>query len=411
MRKNDRAEGGDTEVITRHEIQGGPIGNKLSAVVISGEDQRRRTLVAALTAQQVAIAEEFKDYPGLDSFLNRAAGCDVALIDLYPDAETALSLVENLCGKDPAITVMVFSRGDDPAQVVRCMRAGAREFLTEATLAETLGEALVRAAARRLESPRTKRTAGKLLVFVGVKGGSGVTTLASNFAIALRQESEKETALLDMNLHLGDVPVLLGLTPEYTVLDALRSGARLDAELLSKLVAGHETGLAVLAGPDEYQADVEAESGNVRKLVHFMRERFAYVVADGGLGVANSEALLESADIIYLVIQSDILSLRNAQRIIAHLSRRGAGGKVEVVANRFEPRKTEVTEEDITKALSVPLKWKIPNDYARARRSHDTGAPVALQTSALSEAMHEMARTACGKVLDAKKRKKFGLFG
>ena len=34
-----------------------------------------------------------------------------------------------------------------------------------------------------------KKTAGKLLVFASAKGGSGVTTVASNFAVSLAQES------------------------------------------------------------------------------------------------------------------------------------------------------------------------------------------------------------------------------
>ncbi len=43
----------------------------------------------------------------------------------------------------------------------------------------------MRASVRRDEVRRQKKAAGKLLVFAGAKGGSGVTTVASNFAVAL----------------------------------------------------------------------------------------------------------------------------------------------------------------------------------------------------------------------------------
>ena len=67
---------------------------------------------------------------------------------------------------------------------MRCMRAGAREFLTLPFDAQLMAEALVRpgappGGARREEGER--QAAG----FMGAKGGAGVTTLACNFAVAL----------------------------------------------------------------------------------------------------------------------------------------------------------------------------------------------------------------------------------
>ena len=43
-----------------------------------------------------------------------------------------------------------------------------------------------------------------MLIFVGAKGGSGVTTIASNFAVALAQEPDKSAVLIDLNLPFGD---------------------------------------------------------------------------------------------------------------------------------------------------------------------------------------------------------------
>jgi hypothetical protein len=46
-----------------------------------------------------------------------------------------------------------------------------------------------------------------------------------------------------------------------------------------------------------------------------------------------------------------------------------AGGpKLEIVINRYESRALGVAEEHITKALTRPAQWKIPNDYARCGR-------------------------------------------
>jgi len=127
---------------------------------------------------------------------------DVIIIDLDSYPEYALELVESICANGLA-TVMVYSMKTDPDLLVRCMRAGAREFLTLPFAQSTMAEALIRAAARRPAVRTSKKAGGRLLVFLGAKGGDGVTTLACNFAVALAQESSKSTLLIDLDLPLG----------------------------------------------------------------------------------------------------------------------------------------------------------------------------------------------------------------
>jgi pilus assembly protein CpaE len=135
-------------------------------------------------------------------------------------------------------------------------------------------------------------------------------------------------------------------------------------------------------------------------------------VVDAGSSLATSEPLLlELADSIYLVTQVDVPSLRNANRLISHMDQMGASQRrVEVVVNRFDPRKVEIDEDRIAKVLTRPLDWKVPNDFAGARRAQNTGKPLALADSPVMRLLHQMARVACGKPVEAGAKKKFGLF-
>ena len=54
---------------------------------------------------------------------------DVVFIDLDGDRESALDAVQSISSVNSA-TVMVYSAQADRDMVIRCMRAGAREFLT-----------------------------------------------------------------------------------------------------------------------------------------------------------------------------------------------------------------------------------------------------------------------------------------
>ena len=343
------------------------------AVLLIGPDYaRRRALGEAFLEQQVTIAGELGAYPNFNSVLKLTeSGCDVVVVDLDGDVDTALDLVEDICSHNPALTVMVFSSSRDSELLVRCMRAGARELLTEPLKKGALVDAIVRASARRVEVDRQKKVTGKVLVFRGAKGGSGVTTVASNFAVALKKESGQDVVLVDLNLELGDAGVVLGLKPGFSVKDALKNSSRLDQDFVSSLLAEHESGLWVLSAADDCGAVPEIEKGTLGKLLYILRDRFPFVVVDAGPSLGPAGAVVfEMADLVYLVMQVDIPAMRNALRLIASIQGPADGPtRIELVLNRYDPRKLEIEEGQIAKALALPLKWKIPNDYATVRRS------------------------------------------
>lgn len=385
----------------------------VSVVMMGPDDARRRALAEALGKNQASVIREFGSYPNLNHLV-KATGlnCDIVMIDLDADPETALDLVENVCARNSSITVMVYSRTAQPDLLVRCMQAGAREFLVEPISQDALAEALIRAAARRLELDRHKKLSGQMLVFLAAKGGAGVTTLASNFAIALAKESGKKVALVDLNLQLGDVALALGMKPKFSVRDALLNSHRLDAEFVSSLLDIHSSGLAVLSAGDEYSPQEPIEEGGLEKLLYILQDQFAYLIVDAGSAAATPNLpIAELADAIYLVTQVDVPSLRNSQRIISHLKTAMPDGRrLEVVINRYDGRKVEITQENIEKTLSSPVKWKMPNDYISVHRSQNTGTPLISENSPISKVLQQMAKAACGKVEEAPKRR-FSLFG
>jgi len=384
--------------------------NCVEIVLISPDEKWRRTLGQAVGEVHGGIVRELAEYPSSAALASPELASGVVVIEVDSDTAAALELVERI-SQNAGATVMVFSGSGDPGLLVRCMRAGAREFLGFQNLTADLREALARAAARRAEIEERKKVRGKLLVFWGAKGGVGVTTLASNFAIALRKESGSPVALVDLNVQLGGVAVLLGMNPRFTLLDALRNPGRVDREFVSTLMTQDNSGLAVLPSSDEYVPSVQIGNGTVNKVIQLLREQYGYVVVDAGPGLGHStEAVFESADSTYVVTQLDIPSLRNAQRFIAHRKRVG-DPVLEVVLNRFEPRKLEYDEERITKAIGLAPRWKVPNDYPAARRSQNTGLPLAMENSPVARSLLLMARAACGKPVEKEKRGRLGLFG
>jgi pilus assembly protein CpaE len=418
-------------------IPNSPGGGALSIALIGPDERRRKMVASALAGYLVeakqaprapdvpgtysplavvkppgsvlaATVKEFSSYPGdlddLPRMLQRHF--DVIIIDLDSNPEFALELVERICSSG-STTVMVYSEQADLHLAVRFMRVGAREFLTLPLSRDDIGGALARVSIRQPAEREDEQAAGRLFVFIGTKGGCGVTTLAANFALSVAQESGQSTLLIDFGLPLGDAAINLGMVAEYSTANAFRDPGRLDENFLSGLLAKHSSGLEVLAAPDEFmQAQVSREA--VEKLLEVARLKFDYVIVDAGSRIdLNGSALFEPSATIYLISQVGVSELRNANRLIAQFFS-DRGQNLQIVLNRYIPHSLGLDEKHIAKALTKPVQWKIPDDYATARRTGNTATPLVLEDSPIARAIRLMARTACG--LPAEKEKHFSLF-
>ena len=381
----------------------------LSIALIGPDEGRRKAVATALSGCHGGEIREYTSYPpSLDDVPKLLEQhYDVIILDLDSQPEYALELVESICAHSQS-TVMVYSVKADSELLVRCMRAGAREFLTLPFAKSTMDEALVRASARRPAGRPEKKTGGRLLVFLGAKGGDGVTTLACNFAVSLAQESGQSTLLIDLDLPLGDAALNLGVAAEYSAINALQNFGRLDASFLSKLLVKHSSGVSVLAAPGKFpQFDAPDEA--IDKLIAVARQEFDNVVIDMGSRLdLMGTSLFKEGSTVYLVIQAGIAGLRNSNRLISQYFATGVP-KLEIVLNRYEPRTLGVSEDQITKALTRPAQWKIPNDYNAVRRMQTSAIPLALEDSPISRLIRQMTRTACGLPAAPEKKSGFSL--
>ena len=381
------------------------------AIAIIGPDEQRRIEVADdLTGFPGAAITEFSSFPiDLDDLPRMLKQhFDVVFVDIDSSPDLAFDVVECICAHGTT-SVMVYSAQADLQLAIRFMRAGAREFLTLPVSRADITGALARASVRGAAARPARKSARKLFVFLGAKGGCGVTTIAANFAVALAQESGQSTLLIDLGQPLGDAAINLGMIAEFSTLNALQNADRLDASLLSSILARHSSGLFVLAAPSEFpKTDPPVEA--IDKLLTVARQNFDYVVVDAGTRLdLKHTALLDEPSIVYLVTQVGVSELRNANRLISRFfSNRGRN--LQIVLNRYTPHALLFDERHIARALTRPAHWRIPDDFASARRTQTTATPLVLDDSPISTVLRRMARTACG--LSPKREKKggFGFF-
>ena len=184
---------------------------------------------------------------------------DVVLMDINMPETDGIAASEAITSQAPSVQVVMMSVQGEADYLRRSMLAGAREFLIKPFTSEELTTSIRRvyqlASARRAYAPpvapptleqastTSKKPAGaKVVAIYSPKGGTGVTTIAVNLAVALHDETQQRVALVDASLQFGDVGLLMNLPTHRSIADVVDSKSELDEELLLGVMAGHSSG-------------------------------------------------------------------------------------------------------------------------------------------------------------------------
>src|SRR5881296_416551 len=222
---------------------------------------------------------------------------------------------------------------------------------------------------------------GRLYALFSPKGGCGCTTAATNLAIVLHRLTGKKTLLVDLDLDLGETALLLGVEPRFSLVDVARNFHRMDAGLLESFVERHESGIHLLSASDHAdRAEVPAED-QIRTILHFVKQHYAYVVVDACTSLTPSAlAAFAEADRILVVTTLDLPSLRNLQRCLPLLERtagKAVRDRVRIVVNRYAGDDV-ISLGDVHRTLGMQVSWTLSNDYVAVSRSINAGQPVVL---------------------------------
>jgi pilus assembly protein CpaE len=239
-------------------------------------------------------------------------------------------------------------------------------------------DAIRRIVARHASSSAGRRQA-TTFAFFGAKGGAGVTTVAVNCGVELARLSKRPTVLVDLKPGLGEVTLFLGVRSRYTLVDAVDNLHRLDEQFLRELVTKHKSGLEILAGSNNFDRPSPADSGAIEEVFRLLGRQNDYILVDAGSQLnACSIATLYGADVIYLVANPDVPSIRNAQRLLDRISQLGASAeRVRILLNRAaEPYPIPLAQ--IESALGRPIEHMFPSDYKTVSTALNTGVPLAL---------------------------------
>ncbi len=335
----------------------------------------------------------------------RAAEPDILLVDSQLESESTMDIIDDLALQFPSSAVVAILPNNDPLVAQQVMLAGARAFLiapfSQINLVSTLRR-VTELEGRRQQTqsylPTQLPEATRLLrsvTFYSPRGGTGVTSLAANTAIALAEETGKKVLLFEGKVFFGHLEVMLNLKVQNALSDLIPHAANLDEGLIRDVVATHPSGIHVLLAPSNAQVAQGIRAEDIYNIFIGVSRYYDYVVVDGG-GPLNdiSVTLMDATDRIALVTSPDLASLHDTSRFL-QLSRSLSypAEKILLILNKAGVE-GGVKLKDIEAVLHNQVYHQIANDPPNVLRSINRGIPflVYYPRSSASKSVQQLAR-------------------
>ena len=308
---------------------------------------------------------------------------DAVLLDLElpgSDGLTPFSQVREHLGAG-ALIVLTSAGHEDLA--LGALREGADEYLIEGefdemALARRVRYAVERSRCRSRES-RLAHGRAKILGFVGVKGGTGTTTVVLNLAAALAHLG-KSTIAVELKPDLGLFSFQLKHSPAANLssLSCLPAD-RIDAAEVGKRLCIFPHGLRVLFGPqkpDEFRdMDPQAAAAVIRAASQLAECTLIDLPSPAFL---MGQAAIRQCTFVSMVMERDAMSAYAARLFLPVLHSWGiseqiTGAIVDTRALAYTP--TPMPE--IASQLSCPIIGIIPPAVELCAKASAAGMPVA----------------------------------
>lgn len=286
--------------------------------------------------------------------------------------------------------VVIFSARFQPVDRQTALDAGATEYMAKTVSPDVL--------VGRIEAllPETEAsTSGSAVGLFSLKGGTGVTTLAVNLAVALRLSHKADTVLADLALMGGHTALMLGVRPTSSIAKLLASKDQdLTAQGIQSHLVKHDTGVQLLASQPAFSKDTSPRD-HLLPLVTSLKSSFNFSVVDiPNLLEPHFSPILQLLDRVILVLSPDMPSIQSTVIALQGLAKLGSSAdKVMLVVNQVVPH-NPLPLQTIQKVVKRPISLAVPYEPAMVKAAN-SGKPLLLSNpqSQASAAIGKLAST------------------
>lgn len=312
---------------------------------------------------------------------------DVLVLSPEVKEPDALGLAEFVGRTSPGTAIVLVRDHTWNGLLPAAMRAGIRDVvdMTQGTdeLRDAVERAIVWASNLRnagagqagLGSPQTTR--GHIVSVFSSKGGSGKTFLTTNLATAIADVTGQDTAVVDLDVDMGDVFTYYGREPTATIHDLMELGEGATGEQIRQVAVEVAPHTWAFGAPPDPAAEAPAGEA-IGKFLRAIRNEFAYVVVDASVDYSDSALVcFDLSDMICLVTGLDVVGVKHLAKALDTLLTIGLPReRFRVVLNRADS-KVGLDASDVERVMKISVDAMIPSSRL-VPTSLNKGRPVVL---------------------------------
>lgn len=372
-----------------------------SVVAVGTPQSFRQQLARALEVEVEEVGWVQSATAAEELLINAYSAVDVLVLSPEVKEPDALGLAEFVGRTAPGTAIVLVRDHTWNGLLPAAMRAGIRDVvdMTQGTdeLRDAVERAIVWAANLRqattgLRADGHKATRGRIISVFSSKGGSGKTFVTTNLATAIADITGQDTAVVDLDVDMGDVFTYFGREPSATIQDLMELGEGVDPERIRDVgveVAPHTWAFG--APPDPA---AEAPAGEaVGKFLRAIRGAFPYVVVDASVDYSDSALVcFDLSDMICLVTGLDVVGVKHLSKALDTLLTIGLPReRFRVVLNRADS-KVGLDASDVERVMKISVDAMVPSSRL-VPTSLNKGRPVVLDepNSEVSASIRQLA--------------------
>ncbi len=304
---------------------------------------------------------------------------DMVLLELsLPDSQGLESLIAiRSCA--PSLPVVILTGLDDAFSAHEAVRCGAQDYLIKgelsgAALARTLTNAMLRQRNQAAALPSGSQAAlGKVVGFLGAKGGVGTTTIACHFSLELKQRTGSHVLLADLDVAGGSVGFLMKAASEHTLQEVAKHLDRLDQNYWNKIVVGGPDGLDILLSQDALPLAEQANTERVRNVFDFTRSIYQWIVMDLGRLNPFAASLVPDVSDLLLIATLEVANLYEVKRLVWRLEEAGLNrSRMHLIVNQA-PADPDISPAELGKMVGLPVDMVLPECRSELREACTSG--------------------------------------
>ena len=349
-------------------------------LIVDDETVSRSVLVHALSGEGYEISEVNSGRAALDFV--RARAPDLILLDMQMpvmDGLETLSIL-NASGSTQNIPVIIVTAMSMDSTIAICLDRGAVDFVSK-PVSPLVIRARVRGALNRSQRlpdmPPVSENSGKIIGFVGAKGGVGTSTIVVNMAVELAK-SEDQIALVDLNSEYGSAAYQLGIAePSQQAAEDAEADAQ-PCDLFEAFVE-HELGIHVLeCRKESYQGDLSPRK--ICDAIRASQRQFPFTFIDlCDCTSERSKAVLPLCHSVVLVVDLEpsaiIAAISRSQQIQEAIVEEC---RTEIIVSNRAQVISQITLKDVRDALTSPVIGVVPADPGTCMMANSQQIPAVL---------------------------------